>query len=126
MPELPEVEMARRYLEATSLCQTIKAAKVLDERILNSVSAELLEQSLVGLQFHSAYRYGKRLFLELNLDLWLTLHLGLTGRLFYLQSGEDEPDHTRLLITFMSCCRLAFLWGERSVLTPCSLTGKAS
>ena len=71
--------MARRYLEATSLCQTIKAAKVLDERILNSVSAELL---------------------ELNLDLWLTLHLGLTGRLVYLQSGEDEPSHTRLLITF--------------------------
>jgi formamidopyrimidine-DNA glycosylase len=108
MPELPEVEMARRYLEATSLCQTIKAAKVLDARILNSVSAELLEQSLVGLQFHSAYRHGKRLFLELNLDLWLTLHLGLTGRLVYLQSREDEPDHTRLLITFMGCSRLAF------------------
>ncbi len=100
--------MARRYLEATSLHQTIKAAKVRDERILSSISAELLEQSLVGLQFHSAFRHGKRLFLELNLHLWLTLHLGLTGRLVYLQSGEEEPRHTRLLIVFENGCRLAF------------------
>jgi formamidopyrimidine-DNA glycosylase len=108
MPELPEVEMARRYLEATSLCKTIKMARVNDDRILSGVSAGLLEQSLVGQQFHSAYRHGKRLFLSLKEDLWLTLHLGLTGRLNYLQSVEDEPGHTRLLIIFENNCRLAF------------------
>jgi len=100
--------MARRYLEATSLCQTIKAAKVRDERILHRFSAELLEQSLVGLQFHSAFRHGKRLFLELNLNLWLTIHLGLTGRLVYLQSEQAEPRYTRLLIDFENGSRLAF------------------
>jgi formamidopyrimidine-DNA glycosylase len=119
MPELPEVEMARRYLEATSLCQTIKMAQVNDDRILSGVSAGLLEQSLVGQQFHSAYRHGKRLFLSLKEDLWLTLHLGLTGRLVYLQSAEDEPGHTRLLITFENNYRLAFddtrIFGEVSV-----------
>ena len=100
--------MARRYLEATSLCQTIKTAQVNDDRILSGVSMELLEQSLVGLQFHSAYRHGKRLFLSLKEGLWLTLHLGLTGRLVYLQSGEAEPGHTRLLIIFENGCSLAF------------------
>ncbi len=108
MPELPEVEMARRYLEATSLCQTIKIVRVLENRILSGISAGFLEQSLIGLQFHSAYRHGKRLFLSLKEDLWLTIHLGLTGRLVYLEPDEAKPGHTRLLITFENDHCLAF------------------
>ena len=46
MPELPEVEMARRYLEATALHQTIQAAEVKDGRILARVSARELEEAL--------------------------------------------------------------------------------
>jgi formamidopyrimidine-DNA glycosylase len=108
MPELPEVEMARRHLHATALHQTIKAVEVNDERILARVSAKDLEKSLTGKQFHSASRHGKRLFLKLHDSLWLTLHLGLTGRLIYLESGAEEPRHTRLLISFDNGCRLAF------------------
>ncbi len=48
MPELPEVEMARRYLQATALHQTIQAAKVKDGRILARVSARELEEALAG------------------------------------------------------------------------------
>lgn len=108
MPELPEVEMARRYLQATSLHQTILSAEVLDERILSGVTAARLEQSLAGRQFDCALRHGKRLFLKLQDDLWLTLHLGLTGRLVCLKSGQDDPNHTRLLIIFENGSRLAF------------------
>jgi len=108
MPELPEVEMVRRYLVATSLHQTIKDAKVLDRRILSGSSAEHLEQILTGQQFHSVYRHGKRLFLKLNEDLYLAIHLGLTGDLVYLQASEEEPHHTRLLIAFENGHRLAF------------------
>ena len=100
--------MARRYLQATTLFQPIRSARVLDARILSGVSAQLLEQSLAGQQFHSAQRHGKRLFLGLNQELWLTLHLGLTGDLVYLQSLEDQPGHTRLLITFENGRALAF------------------
>ena len=108
MPELPEVEMARRYLEATALHQTIQAAKVRDGRILAKVSAKDLVGALAGKQFHCASRHGKRLFLKLHDSLWLTLHLGLTGRLIYLESGMEEPRHTRLLISFEDGHRLAF------------------
>ena len=41
MPELPEVEMARRYLEGAALHQTIETAEVRDERILFKVSARI-------------------------------------------------------------------------------------
>ncbi len=108
MPELPEVEMTRRYLERTSLFQNIKSARVKDARILSGISSEQLEQSLPGLQFSIAMRHGKRLFLKLQDDLWLTLHLGLTGKLIYQQDQEDEPRHTRLLVVFQNGHHLAF------------------
>ena len=108
MPELPEVEMARRYLQATSLHRTILSARILDERILSGVTASRLEQALAGRQFDCALRHGKRLFLKLQDDLWLTLHLGLTGRLVCLKSEDDEPNHTRLRVIFEDGSRLAF------------------
>ncbi|VVB72924.1 Formamidopyrimidine-DNA glycosylase [uncultured archaeon] len=108
MPELPEVEMARRYLSATSLHQPIISAEVMDSRILFGISADMVVQSLIGQQFNSALRHGKRLFLELLPDLWLTLHLGLTGKLVYLNDRDEVPRHTRLLITFENERRLAF------------------
>jgi formamidopyrimidine-DNA glycosylase len=108
MPELPEVEMARRYLEATARYQTIRAAEVKDERILAKVSATEFEEALVGKQFHCALRHGKRLFLKLHNSLWMALHLGLTGSLIYMERGAKEPSHTRLLISFENGHRLAF------------------
>jgi len=108
MPELPEVEMARRRLESGALCQRIENVTVRDARILDGSLGDILERRLTGLQFRSARRHGKRLFLELSPDLWLTLHLGLTGDLVCLLRGEQEPGHTRLLITFDNGCRLAF------------------
>jgi formamidopyrimidine-DNA glycosylase len=108
MPELPEVEMARRYLEATSLSQAIVAAKVKDPRILSGVSPKQIEQALAGRKFNSVIRHGKRLFLNLGKDLWLTLHLGLTGGLLYFQNEEDEPGHTRLIIRFENGHFLAY------------------
>jgi formamidopyrimidine-DNA glycosylase len=96
------------YLEATTLLQPIRAAKVLDNRILSGVSPEALELSLAGKQFLSVQRHGKRLFLRLEDDLWLTLHLGLTGRLVYLPSRVAEPSHTRVQVSFQNGCHLAF------------------
>ena len=108
MPELPEVESAREYLEATVLAQPIKEVRVMDERILCQVTPSEIGQRLAKKSFRSVQRHGKRLFLELEEDLWLTIHLGMTGKLIYLQKEEDEPAHIRLLIRFQNRCRLAF------------------
>lgn len=119
MPELPEVEMARGYLQATSLRQTIRSAEVKDGRILAKASGKEVEEALTGQQFHCSLRYGKRLFLKLKDSLWLALHLGLTGRLIYLESWELEPRHTRLKISFDNGHTLAFddsrIFGEVSL-----------
>ncbi|MGV8127046.1 MAG: Fpg/Nei family DNA glycosylase [Methanothrix sp.] len=108
MPELPEVEMARRLLEAGVLHQKIRAIDVRDSRILNSVSAQDLEGALAGRRLSSAIRHGKRLFLQIDSGLWLALHLGLTGWQVILEKGSAEPRHTRLRIDFEGGAALAF------------------
>ena len=108
MPELPEVEMARRLLEAGALYQKIRAIDVRDSRILNSVSAQDLEGALSGRQLSSAIRHGKRLFLQIDSGLWLALHLGMTGWPVFLEKGDAEPRHTRLRIDFEGGTALAF------------------
>ena len=100
--------MARRLLEAGALHQKIRAIDVKDARILNCVSAQYLECALAGRQLRSALRHGKRLFLQIDSGLWLTLHLGMTGWPVFLEKGDDEPRYTRLRIEFEGRSALAF------------------
>jgi formamidopyrimidine-DNA glycosylase len=51
MPELPEVEMARRYLQAKALHQTISSAEVKDKRILARISVKEVEEPLPASSF---------------------------------------------------------------------------
>ncbi len=108
MPELPEAETLRIYLENTSLCKTILDLEVRDQRILEKISSRELKQSLVGYQFQSVNRHGKRLFLKLRIDLWLTIHLGMSGWIQYSGMDEGEPPYTRLLIIFTNGRHLAY------------------
>src|SRR5579884_4224295 len=58
MPELPEVEMFRRYFERHALGQTIARIRVLDDRILGTRKIAQLR----GRQFAKVTRHGKHLF----------------------------------------------------------------
>ena len=115
MPELPDVEVWRQYVDATSLHQPI-AGLVYDAADLRrTVSRRSLARALVGRRFRSTRRHGKHLFLELvgeNSDAdaaagWLRLHFGMTGALRYFRVG-GEPGHTRLRIDFENGFHLAF------------------
>ena len=79
MPELPDVEIFRQYLAATSLHRAIETVEVQDSRILTDISAEKLQQVLKKRRFQSAQRHGKHLLVRLEDDGWLTLHFGMTG-----------------------------------------------
>ena len=79
MPELPEVEILRRYVDATSLHQTIEKVEVKNSRILEKSFTKDLMESLTRRQLRSTSRHGKLLFVQLEDRLWLTIHLGMTG-----------------------------------------------
>src|SRR5213079_2363278 len=108
MPELPDVETFRRYLNATSLHQRIIGVDVRSAHILKGVSARELVRRLKGRCFESSRRLGKHLFVRADGDLWLRLHFGMTGSLQYFKREERAPRHTRVLFAFANGHRLAF------------------
>jgi formamidopyrimidine-DNA glycosylase len=108
MPELPDVETFKRYLDATSLHQRIDDIDVRNSYVLKGVSARGLARRLKGHCFETSRRHGKHLFVHANDDLWLRLHFGMTGSLRYFKAGKQAPTHTRVLFIFTNKHRLAF------------------
>ena len=108
MPELPDVETFKRYMDATSLHQRISSVDVRSAYVLKGVSARELARRLKGRCFESSCRHGKHLFVRADRDLWLRLHFGMTGSLQYFKHEEQAPKHTRVLFVFANARRLAF------------------
>jgi formamidopyrimidine-DNA glycosylase len=108
MPELPEVETFKRYLDSTSLHQRITRLEVRDAYILKRVSARELKHRLKGRRFENSHRHGKHLFVRADDELWLRLHFGMTGSLEYLKHDEVAPKAARVIFHFTDNCRLAF------------------
>ena len=81
MPELPEVETFKRYLDRTSLNQRITNVEVRDAYVLKRVSARELARRLKRRRFENSHRHGKHLFVQVGDELWLRLHFGMTGSL---------------------------------------------
>src|SRR5262249_34552577 len=108
MPELPEVETFRRYLDATSLHQRITGVEVRDAYVLKRVSARELTRRLKGRRFENTHRHGKHLFVRAGDELWLRLHFGMTGSLEYLKRDQAAPKTARVIFRFNNNRRLAF------------------
>lgn len=110
MPELPEVEIRRRYLDATVLHRPIRAVDLRSPRLLrdSDVHPRQLPGALRGDRLQETRRHGKYLFARLDGHGWLVLHLGMTGDLAAFERPDHEPEHTRLLLTFDDGSHLAF------------------
>jgi formamidopyrimidine-DNA glycosylase len=108
MPELPEVETYRRYLEETCLFQTIRDLEVEHPRML-ATDYDSLRQALVGSQFVGTHRIGKNLFLPTDQGPVLVLHFGMTGGVAYYRDDEDQPRFARVVFGFSNGFKLAFV-----------------
>jgi formamidopyrimidine-DNA glycosylase len=108
MPELPDVETFKRYLDRTSLHQRITGVDVRSAYVLKGVSMDELARRLKGRCFESSCRHGKHLFVRVDGDLWLRLHFGMTGSLRYFKDEEQAPRHTRVIFVFANTHCLAF------------------
>lgn len=120
MPELPDVETMRRYLEATSLYQEIEKVDVrapillADDRTSDSRAGERVEEVLVGRSFVATRRHGKYLSVTLDGEAdgdeqALLLHFGMTGGLKYFKEMEGEPKYDRVLFSFKNGYHLAYV-----------------
>jgi formamidopyrimidine-DNA glycosylase len=109
MPELPDVEVFRRYADATALHKTIREVDVRIPRILEGSSRRSFTRALRGEAFESSRRHGKYLCLNLTNGRWLVMHFGMTGSLQYFMHSDDEPEYTYALFTFANDYSLAYL-----------------
>jgi formamidopyrimidine-DNA glycosylase len=108
MPELPDVEVFKGYVDAKALHQRIHDVEVSANGMLRSVSAKAVKSRLKGRQLASTRRHGKHLFIRVTGDGWLRLHFGMTGGLKYFKNAADAPDHTRLRLDFVNGYHLAY------------------
>ena len=92
MPELPEVETVRRMLASAIPGRRIATAEVSSKR-LRTASLATLPRQLVGRTFAAPRRTGKFLLLDLDAELTLLSHLGMSGRWLWWPMGRT-PDAT--------------------------------
>lgn len=107
MPELPDVETYKQYVDSTSLHQQVEKVIVKDDSTLE-VAPQTLRRHVESKSFEGTERIGKHLFLSLD-DEWLMMHFGMTGTLQYGKDKDATPDHIHLLFQFSNGARLAYI-----------------
>jgi len=113
MPELPDVEVYRRYLQATALHQAVDQVTVQAPRLLEHTTPQAIGRRLNGRRFEQARRHGKYLFAALDGGDALVLHFGMSGRLDYSARSDTPPAHTACLFTFDDGAQLAYVAPRR-------------
>ncbi|XP_065865787.1 formamidopyrimidine-DNA glycosylase isoform X3 [Euphorbia lathyris] len=101
MPELPEVEAARRAIQDNCLGRKIKKAIVAtDPKVIEGASPSDFEAALVGKTLISALRKGKNLWLQLDSPPFPSFQFGMAGAIYikgvavtkYKRSAVNDTD----------------------------------
>lgn len=108
MPELPEVETFRRYIDRTALYQRITKIDCADTRLLKQ-DQSIFEEALIGQEFTETERVGKYLFLKTTGKYALVMHFGMTGKPEYFADIEARPRFAHIVYHFASGYHLGFL-----------------
>ena len=96
MPELPEVETIRRHLAPPLEGRTLAALVVHDPRWCAPLAPEVLQNACEGRRIEELGRRGKYLVLAFEGDVFLLMHLRMTGTLLY----DAAPDQRYRRVTF--------------------------
>ncbi|MGD8395625.1 MAG: DNA-formamidopyrimidine glycosylase family protein, partial [Candidatus Eiseniibacteriota bacterium] len=118
MPELPDVEVFKRTIDATSLHQPIRRTTVRGDRVLGQLSAAALARRVKGRSLRTSRRHGKHLFVQLWADRirrdrgnggWLALHFGMTAFPGHGRTAcDDEAASAAVAFRFDDGRRLAY------------------
>lgn len=113
MPELPDLQVAKEYVDATSLHREIVASHIdAEHELADGLTPQAPGATLAHRTLASTHRHGKQLFLELGdggPERWLRVHLGMSGSLRAWDGDrDDDPGYIRLRLDFDDGRRLAF------------------
>src|SRR5688500_8968510 len=98
MPELAEVEFFRSTWDV-GLGQKITRVHLnAKKRVLRGVDATALEKSIVGAKLEKSEGHGKRMLFRFSGDVWLGVHLGMTGKLTVEPADFAPTKHDHLVL----------------------------
>ena len=90
MPELPEVEVVKRSLITKTQNLIIKAVKINDGRLRYKLGNNEIKK-IIGLKIVKIHRRSKYLLFFFNKkDLVMLVHLGMTGKFFYINQKNTK------------------------------------
>lgn len=107
MPELPEVEGYKIYIDSTALHKKITSFECRDTRLLKTSTTDF-EKHLVNEELTETKRIGKYLFVKTSGKKILVIHFGMTGRPNYYKEKEDRPKFGHIVLTFENGFHFAF------------------
>lgn len=97
MPELPEVETIVNDLRPHLVGRTIVRCELLFPTIVRHPEPEVFIDSVAGQRIESVSRRGKYIFIGLENDLLLVVHLGMTGQLRLVEPTTPLEKHTHVV-----------------------------
>jgi formamidopyrimidine-DNA glycosylase len=100
MPELPEVETIRRQLAPALVGRVLHRLEVLDPRWCDPAPPEELAAATEGRTIEAVTRRGKYLTLELTDEVYVVMHLRMTGNLLLVKPTDDDPARRHLRVRF--------------------------
>jgi formamidopyrimidine-DNA glycosylase len=101
MPELPDVEIARRNLQRWMRGAVIVSAHSTDRRVLRPTAPSTFRSLLVGRAVREVSRRGKWLRIELDDGVRLFSHLGMTGDWVArdVDAAREPSERARLMLS---------------------------
>jgi len=112
MPELPEVEAARRAVEENCVGKKITKCIVADDsKVIDAVSRSDFEASVLGKLIVAAHRKGKNMWLQLDSPPFPTFQFGplslsqTLASFFSLSVLTQNVNHVKLSFVFLFFCQ---------------------
>jgi formamidopyrimidine-DNA glycosylase len=114
VPELPEVETARRAAHRHLAGRRIlKVAAVADPIVFDGVTPGRLGRVLRGRRVVGVRRRGKHMWIELDRRPWPVLHFGMTGSFVLSRDSDSRPRFWKLEIAVEGGRRLVLADSRR-------------
>jgi formamidopyrimidine-DNA glycosylase len=98
MPELPEVETVRRQLSPRVEGRRLAELEISDARWCQPLAPEEFADAVVGRRIETLRRRGKYLIWELEDEVFMLVHLRMTGNLVYDAEPPVQYERVRFVL----------------------------
>jgi len=108
MPELPEVELISRSLDALLRGRQIVSAELLRPRLAPHTEPSVFSRRLRNREINFITRRGKHILFDLSGGVTLVVHLRMSGRFSILPDERENPKFTHAVFDLADGGRLVF------------------